>query len=114
MKDFEKSVLQNIDFGKNKVSFSRQSKDDDAAHQFFFSIFFIACNEAGGDTNTQSPTTSQVADLADDDQLQPIISPLNENQLKSIKAVYLSLTCDMPTLRLCGMYVNTPKSFVSI
>ena len=65
-------------------------------------IFYTACGDAednAEESNTQSTVAEQEASA--DEELQ-FNSPLHEDHLQSVKAVYLSLACDLPTLRISG------------
>lgn len=76
-------------------------------------FFSTACSrvEHAQDANTQSTSTAQAAESADDEL--NISCPLNDDQLKILKAVYLSMAVDVPTLRTYSMCINSPKHFLS-
>lgn len=67
-----------------------------------------ANSESAADTQPQAE--AQAAD-SDENELQ-FSSPLNEDQLQSIKAVFLFMTCDLPLLRMSGNDVDTKNCFL--
>ncbi|XP_020606339.1 uncharacterized protein LOC110045082 isoform X2 [Orbicella faveolata] len=68
--------------------------------QTMLNIVAKTCGDAednAEESNTQSTVAEQEASA--DEELQ-FNSPLHEDHLQSVKAVYLSLACDLPTLRI--------------
>lgn len=65
--------------------------------------FSIACSDANENAAESNPPSTSAAASAVPDEFQ-FSSPLHEDDLEIVKAVYLSLACDLPTLRISGFY----------
>ena len=65
--------------------------------------FSIACSDANENAEESNPPSTSAAASAVPDEFQ-FSSPLHEDDLEIVKAVYLSLACDLPTLRISGFY----------
>ena len=101
---FSQSMLDIV--AKSKLLKGRETDCDTDKHDIpndDGDVFSTACSDSdenAEESNTELTIATQ-ADLAVD-ELQSS-SLLHEDHLQSVKAVYLSLTCDLPTLRISGM-----------
>lgn len=87
--------------------------------QTMLDIVAKTCSDTNENAEESNPPSTSAAASAVPDEFQ-FSSPLHEDDLEIVKAVYLSLACDLPTLRIsdfpdsdnepCDTYTDDPAS----